>query len=178
MVQLCDLKTISALLASGLVPACSSLYISEAASRGSCPIPDTGKLLQTKWFSMLLCALPNVGTQHFFFMEGLCCDWEPLLWTLMIWIPGSRLFKPQLLWDRQFGLFRIYPFPVPCPSPSLSSLFYPWLSKKLADMIIHRTEPRKSDSKAKENLLHIIFIISIFIIWQLQVSSSNSFIRC
>lgn len=113
-----------------------------------------------------------------FFMEGLCCDWEPLLWTLMIWIPGSRLFKPQLLWDRQFGLFRIYPFPVPCPSPSLSSSFYPWLSKKLADMIIHRTEPWKSDSKAKENLLHIIFIISIFIIWQLQVSSSNSFIRC
>lgn len=67
---------------------------------------------------------PSWELSIFFFLEGLCCDQKSLLWTLVIWIPGSGLFKPQLLQDSQFNLLGVYPFPVPSPFPSLSSLFY------------------------------------------------------
>lgn len=63
---LCSEDNIPTLLTDGLVPACSSLYISEAASGGSFPIPDTGRLLQSKVIFMLLCALSVMGTQRFF----------------------------------------------------------------------------------------------------------------
>lgn len=65
---LCFEDNIPVLLPGGLVPACSSLYISEAASGGSFPIPDTGRLLQSKVIFMLLCALSVMGTQRFFFL--------------------------------------------------------------------------------------------------------------
>lgn len=65
---LCFEDNIPAFLPGGLVPACSSLYISEAASGGSFPIPDTGRLLQSKVIFMLLCALSVMGTQRVLFL--------------------------------------------------------------------------------------------------------------
>lgn len=90
---LCFEDNVPALLADGLVPACSSLYISEAASGGSFPIPDTGRLLQSKVIFMLLCALSVMGTQRFFpwkdsaVTKNLC--YEPLWFESLVLISSN-----------------------------------------------------------------------------------------
>lgn len=87
-------------------------------------------------------------------------DLSPWLWSLQTSAPVRQTIQR-----------------VPSPSPSLSSLFHPWLSKSLANMMCTQDRASKSGNKAKETSLHIIFIISRFILWQLHVISSSFFTR-
>lgn len=125
---------------------------------------------KAKWFSCFCVLCPSWELRGFFLGRTLLWlkisamspyDLSPWFWSLQTSAPVKQTI--QIAWL----LLISCPFPFP----------FLFVLSVVAKKPCKHDRASKSGDKAKETLLHNIFIISRFILWQLHVTSTSSFTR-